>query len=150
MFVISRNAMNTFTILQDIGGHLGFQNGRHFHNFLHILLNILTYKQRRKFKTVAIPMLVMSRNAINTFNLLYDIGGHLGFQNGRRFYNFPHILLNILTSKQCRKLKIVAIPMFLMSKNALNTFNLRYGISRHLGFQNCCHFYNFYIFCSIS
>ena len=110
-----RNSNQIVTIFfsQPLGGHLGFQNGRHFQ---HILAYISTSKLPRELKMVAIPMFMMLRITIKAYRKLQVIsfGGHIGFQNGR---HFQHILTYISTSEQHRKLKMVATPMFMIPWN---------------------------------
>ena len=64
------------------GGHLGFQNGRHFQ---HILAYISTSELPSQLKMVPIPMFMMLRGVIKAFGKLHFVifGGHLKFQNGR-------------------------------------------------------------------
>ena len=67
-----RNANQIVTIffIRPRGGHLGFQNGRHF---LHILAYISTSEPPRELKMRAKPMLMMLRDIIKALGKLLDV-----------------------------------------------------------------------------
>ena len=52
------------------GGHIGFQNGRHFHQFW---VNISTSEQYRYLKMVKIPTILILTNAMKVPNKLQTI-----------------------------------------------------------------------------
>ena len=82
------NQIVTIFFIRPRGGHLGFQNGRHFK---HILAYISTSELPRELKMVAKPMFLIIWTAIKVLRKLPVIslfGGHLGFQNGRIFNIF--------------------------------------------------------------
>ena len=110
------NQIVTIFFIRPRGGHIGFQNGRHFQ---HILAYISTSDPKNEVKMMAIPMFLISWIAIKVLRkllLIFCFGGHLGFQNGR---HFQHILAYISTFELPREVKMVAIPMLMMLRDII-------------------------------
>ena len=91
------------------GGHLGFQNGRHFE---HVLAYISSSEPQNELLMVAIPKFVIPWIVTKTHRKLLVIFLSAAILDFKMAAILKHNLAYISTSELPRKLKIVAIPMF--------------------------------------